>query len=71
LYDLEIGTIEPTIEDYFKDNIFPNPKLSDSLKRINRNLIAKCIILDIRLKLKVSTLVLNILYRYNSIRAFP
>jgi hypothetical protein len=36
LYDLRVGSAEPAIENYFKANIFPNPKSSDSLKRINK-----------------------------------
>jgi hypothetical protein len=55
LYDLGVSNVEPTIENYFKANIFPNPKSSDSLKRIDKNLIAKRAIPDIGLKLKVST----------------
>ena len=71
LYNFQISSIKPTIENYFKVNIFPNPKLLDSLKYINKNLITKYTIPNIRLKLKVSTLYSNILYRYNSLRAFP
>ena len=33
LYDLEMGTAEPAVENYFKANIFPDPGRSDSLKR--------------------------------------
>jgi hypothetical protein len=71
LYNLRISSIEPAIENYFKANIFPNPKLSDSLKHIDKNPIAKRAIPNIRSKLKVSTPYPNILYGYNSLRAFP
>jgi hypothetical protein len=65
-----MGTGEPAVEDYFNANIFPNPKSSNSLYRINRNPIAKNVVLDIRSKLKVNTLVPDMLYRYNCLGAF-
>jgi hypothetical protein len=68
---LEIGTGEPAVEDYFYTYIFPDPTLSDSLYRINRNPIAKQVVLDIRSKLKVSIPVPDILYGYDRLGAFP
>ena len=65
LYDLEIGTAEGDIEKYFHTNIFPDPKLSDSLKHSDRLPMSKHAVLDIGSKLKVSNLVLDILYRYS------
>jgi hypothetical protein len=71
LYDLGMGSAEPAVENYFKANIFPNPKSSDSLKRIDKNLMAKHAVPNVASKLKVSTPVPDMLYGYNSIRAFP
>jgi hypothetical protein len=71
LYDLEIRTAEPAIENYFKANIFSNPGRSDSLKRIDKNPMAKHIVSDIRSKLKVSTLWPDMLYGYNRLGVFP
>jgi hypothetical protein len=41
LYDLEMGTAEPAVENYLKANIFPHPGRSDILKRIDGNAMAK------------------------------
>lgn len=75
LYDLGMGSAEPAVENYFKANIFPNPKSSDSLKRIDKNPMAKHAVpnvaSNVASKLKVSTPVPDMLYGYNSIRAFP
>jgi hypothetical protein len=71
LYDLEIGTVEPAVENYFKANIFPNSERLDNLKRIDKNLIVKHTVLNIGSKLKVSTPWSNILYEYNRLRVFP
>jgi hypothetical protein len=68
---LEMGTGEPAVEDYFKANIFPNPKPSDSLYRINRNPMAKHVVPDVGSKLKVSNPVPDMLYGYNRLGAFP
>jgi hypothetical protein len=66
-----MGSIEPAVENYFKANIFPNPKLSDSLKCINKNPMAKRTVPDIGSKLKVSTPYPDMLYGYNNLGAFP
>jgi hypothetical protein len=36
-----MGSAKSAVENYFKANIFPNPKSSDSLKRIDKNLMGK------------------------------
>ncbi|TAQ85520.1 hypothetical protein B7494_g6176 [Chlorociboria aeruginascens] len=71
LYDLEMGTAEPAVENYFKANIFPEPGRSDSLKRIDKNPIAKQVVPSVGSNLKVSTPVPDMLYGYNRLGAFP
>ena len=72
LHHLEMGTGEPDVEEYFRANVFPNSKLSDSLQCTNRYPMAKQVVPDVgsKLKLKVSTLVPDMLYGYNPNRAF-
>ena len=67
---LEMGTAEPAVENYFKANIFPDPELSDSLYRIDKNPIAKHTVPDIGSKHKVSNPISDILYGYNRLGAF-
>jgi hypothetical protein len=62
LYDLEMGTVEGDVERDFYTNIFPNPKLTDSLKRTDRLSMAKNIVLEIGSNFKVSNPVPDILY---------
>ena len=71
LENLEMGTGETDMEDYFRGKIFPKPPPLDSLKRIDKNPIAKQLVLDVGSKLKVSTPWPDMLYRYNRLRAFP
>lgn len=71
LYDLELGTAEPAVENYFKANIFPNPKSSDSLKRIDKNAMVKHVVPDVGSKLEVSIPSPDMLYGYNRLGAFP
>jgi hypothetical protein len=71
LYDLGVGSAEPAVENYFKANIFPNPKSSDSLKRIDKNPMAKRTVPDVGSKLKVSTPWPDMVYGYNRLEAFP
>lgn len=71
LYDLEMGTAEPAVENYFKANIFPEPDRSDSLKRIDKSPIAKKVVPNVGCNLKVSTPVPDMLYGYNRVGAFP
>ncbi|KAG9228674.1 hypothetical protein BJ875DRAFT_525856 [Amylocarpus encephaloides] len=71
LYDLEMGTAEPAVENYLKSNIFPDPGRSDSLKRIDKNPMAKQVVPNVGSKLKASTPVPDMLYGYNRLGAFP
>lgn len=71
LYDLEMGTAEPAVENYFKANIFPDPGRSDSLKRIDINPMAKQVVPNVGSKLKVSTPVPDMLFGYNRLGALP
>jgi hypothetical protein len=71
LEQLEIGAGEPEVEDYFKANIFPDAKRSDSLQRSIRNPIARDMVPDVGSTLKVSTPVPNMLYGYGRVKAFP
>jgi hypothetical protein len=65
LHQPEKGAGESAVENYFKASIFPNPKLLDSLQRIDRNPMAKHGVLDVGSKLKVGNLVPNMLYECN------
>jgi hypothetical protein len=67
---LQRGTTEPAVENYFKANIFPDPKPLDSLKRIDKYPMAKRTVPDVGSKLKVSTPYPDMLYGYNR-GAFP
>jgi hypothetical protein len=71
LYDLEMGTAEPAVENYFKANIFPDPERSDSLKRIDKNPLVKHAVPNTGSKLKVSTPCPDMVYGYNRLGAFP
>ena len=55
LENLEIGTRETDMEDYFRGKVFLKPASLDSLKRIDKNPIAKQLVSDVRSKLRVST----------------
>lgn len=70
LENLEMGTGEPAVENYFKANIFPDPGLFDTLKRIDKNPMARQVVPDVGSKLKVSTPVPDMLYGYNRLGAF-
>jgi hypothetical protein len=71
LENLEMGTGEADVEDYFRGKIFPKPAPLDILKRIDRNPMAKKVVLDVGSKLKVSTPCPDMLYGYNSLGGFP
>ncbi|KAF7861552.1 hypothetical protein EAF04_008114 [Stromatinia cepivora] len=71
LENLEMGTGEPDVEDYFKNKIFDKPEPLSNLKRIDKNPMAKYNVPNIGSKLKVSIPVPDMLYGYNSIEAFP
>jgi hypothetical protein len=54
LENLEMGTGEPDVEDYFKGKIFAKPVLPDSLKRIDKNPMAKQVVPDVGSRLKLA-----------------
>ncbi|OXV10132.1 hypothetical protein Egran_02105 [Elaphomyces granulatus] len=56
LENLEMGTGEPEVEDYFRDNVFPKLGPLDALKRIDKAPMAKTVVLDVgSTKFKLST----------------
>lgn len=67
LFDLEMGTAEPAVENYFKANIFPDPSGQDVLKRVDKNPMAKSVVPNVGSKLKVSTPVPDMIYGYNCV----
>ncbi len=71
LNELWMGTGEPEVEDYFRSKIFPKPGPSDSLKRNDRQPMAKHTVPSTGSKLKVSTPVPDMLYGYSRHGAFP
>lgn len=72
LYELENGAAEPEVEDYFKSEIFPKVRASGSLKRTDRQPMAKHAVPSTAgSTLKVSTPVPDMLYGYNPKGAFP
>jgi hypothetical protein len=70
LENLEMGTGEPDVEDYFRGKIFAKPVPQDSLKRIDKNPMAKQVVPDVGSRLKVSTPAPDMLYGYNRLGAF-
>ncbi|KAL6410085.1 hypothetical protein AUP68_06495 [Ilyonectria robusta] len=71
LDELWLGTGEPEVEDYFRDKLFPKPGPADSLKRSDRQPMAKHTVPSTGSSLKVSTPVPDMLYGYNRQKAFP
>ncbi|KAK3369365.1 hypothetical protein B0T24DRAFT_651002 [Lasiosphaeria ovina] len=55
LNELWMGTGEPEVEDYFRGKIFPKPRPSDSLKRSDRQPMARHTVPSTGSKLKVRT----------------
>lgn len=70
LENLEMGTGEPDVEDYFRGKIFVKPAPQDSLKRIDKIPMTKYAVPDVGSKLKVSTPVPDMLYGYSRLGAF-
>lgn len=70
LAELEMGTAESKVERYFHANIFPDPEPMDILQSSDRLLMAKYYVPDFGSKLKVSTLVPDLLYRYSRLEHF-
>lgn len=71
LYDLSLGAGEPQVEQYFRTNLFPYPKSSDSLQRSDRQPMAKYSVPNTGSQLKISNPVPDMLYGYNRHGAFP
>ena len=71
LENLEMGVGETDVEDYFRGKIFAKPAPLDSLKRIDKNPMAKQVVPNVGSKLKVSTPWPDMLYGYNRLGAFP
>ncbi|KAG9228381.1 hypothetical protein BJ875DRAFT_446929 [Amylocarpus encephaloides] len=70
LEDLEMGTREPDVEKNFHTYVFPDPELTDILKRTDRNPMAKHTVPDVGSKIKVSTPVPDMLFGYTD-EVFP
>ena len=70
LEGLEMGTGESEVEDYFKGKVFIKPAPLDSLRRIDKSLMARQVVPDVRSKLRVSTPVPDMLYGYSRNGAF-
>jgi hypothetical protein len=71
LYDLSMGAAESEVEKYFYAHIFPDPKSLASLKRAERQPMARHALPNAGSKLKVSNPVPGMLYGYNRHSAFP
>lgn len=70
LENLEMGTGESDVGEYFKNKMFPKPDPLDSLKRVDTNPMAKQTVPNAGSALKVSTPVPDILYGYGRHAAF-
>lgn len=70
LENLEMGTVESDVEDYFRNKIFAKPAAQDSLKRIDKIPMARQVVPDVKSQLKVSTPTPDMLYGYNRLGAF-
>jgi hypothetical protein len=71
LNELWMGSTEPEVEKYFQTNIFPDPELSDCLKRTDRLPMAKSAVIEVGSSFKVSSPVPDMLYGYDRYEAFP
>jgi hypothetical protein len=71
LNELWTGAGESEVEEYFRGKIFSKPGPSDSLKRADRQPIAKHAVPSSGSNLKVSNPVPDMLYGYNRHGAFP
>ncbi|KAG5771368.1 hypothetical protein H9Q72_002057 [Fusarium xylarioides] len=70
LEELGMGAAEPDVEKYFQTRVFPDGEPGDSLKRSDRQPMAKHIVPSTGSCLKVSTPVPDMLYGYNRQKAF-
>ncbi|KPM39861.1 hypothetical protein AK830_g6709 [Neonectria ditissima] len=71
LEELGMGAAEPDVEKYFQTRIFPDGDPRDSLKRSDRQPMAKHTVPSTGSGLNVSTPVPDMLYGYNRQKAFP
>jgi hypothetical protein len=71
LHDLVMGSGEPDVVEYFRSHIFPGPRLSDGLKRIDGQPMSKHTVPTTGSGIKVSTPVPDMLYGYARHLAFP
>ena len=62
LAELWMGCVENKVENYFKDEIFPDPELSGNLQSSERLLMSRLAVPDVESKVRVSTLVPDLLY---------
>jgi hypothetical protein len=70
LAELWMGSAESKVEQYFKNEVFPDPGPSDVLQSSGRLPMSKHTVPDVGSKVKVSTPVPDILYGYNRLGAF-
>lgn len=70
LAELWMGSAESKVENYFKSEVFPDPGLSGNLQSSDRLLMSRHVVLDVGSKVKVSTLMPDLLYGYNPLGAF-
>ncbi|OAA62644.1 hypothetical protein SPI_04184 [Niveomyces insectorum RCEF 264] len=70
LYQLQLGTGEPEVEEYCKTYIFPKPGPVDGLQRSNRQPMTRNSVPTTTPKLRVSTPVPDLLYGYSRYGAF-
>jgi hypothetical protein len=68
LEDLEMGTGEPDVENFFRTYVILNPEPKDILQRTDRNPMSKHAVPDVGSKFKVSTPIPDMLFGY---KAFP
>jgi hypothetical protein len=66
-----MGAEEPRVEEYFRTNVFPYPKSTETLDRVDRHPMAKHTVPTTGSTLKVSTPVPDMLYGYSRHAAFP
>ena len=66
LITLEMGAGEPQVEEYFRNNLFPDPELTECLKRADKQWMSKHGVPNTGSKYKVSTSVPDMLYGYSN-----
>ncbi|KAF7874903.1 hypothetical protein EAF04_002077 [Stromatinia cepivora] len=71
LQQLDMGTGEPAVENYFKNNIFPRTKASDNLMHIDKSPMSKHATPISSSIYKISNPCPDMLYGYRRTSAFP